>query len=227
MGSVISLVTQAINFGKQAKAEADREKNRKLSKDAEKLSNPIKPPQAWPTLAARAKNTPTGPYSIAGVRESLENLVLPTGWSEEQLANVGFEPEVRKYQAGVSAERLALLTSFSKVLSALADAVNTELTGDDLKLRKALSRAGVTGAVVNRFNALAKAAASGKLEAAGVGSAISELRGLLDKTQLEKEVSDGLVEARKQRATASDARDGAMLGLLRRALGVRASTAQS
>ena len=96
MGSEASgLVKSVIDYASAAKRESDRQKARRLQKEADKLGNPIKPPSLWPTLAARRKNTPTGPYSIEGIRESLALQTLPEGWSEEQLIDVGFEPEVR------------------------------------------------------------------------------------------------------------------------------------
>jgi len=224
MGAIVSLVTGVINLAKNIKVEVDREKNRGLQKEAARLSNPIKPPQPWPTLEARRKNVKNGPYSVEGIRESLQNLVLPAGWSEEQLINVGFEDEVGKYRNAVDADRRSLLSSFGQTLAALAHAVETELTGADMKLRQALNRAGVTRATVARFNNLSREATVGKLEPSAVSSAISELRTLLDKTQLEKEIATKMQDSQKQLAAASDARNGAMLGLLRRALNVHLPT---
>ena len=105
MGVIISTVKAVIDFASSAKKEVDREKNRKLQKEADRIAKPIPPPQFWPTLEARRKNTPTGPYSVDGIRLALSKLVLPVGWSEEQLTNVGFADEVIKYQKEVATER--------------------------------------------------------------------------------------------------------------------------
>ena len=63
-----------------------------------RLSDPIKPPEYWPTLKAREKRTPTGPYSVNGIRESLSNDVMPVGYAKEQLEMFGFAPEVRAFR---------------------------------------------------------------------------------------------------------------------------------
>jgi hypothetical protein len=223
MGQIVSLVTQVINFATKAKAEADREKNRKLQKEADKLSNPIKPPQFWPTISARRKNVPKGPYSVEGIRLSLDNLTLPAGWSEEQLIQVGFRDEVAEYRKGVDSEQKDLFSSFGQTLAALAKAVNTELTGEDVALKSALRKAGVTQSVVNKFNNLSKDAVAGKLEPAAVNSAISELRTLLDKTQLEKDIAADVKESQKQISDAADSRNSAVLAIVRRAIGVKAA----
>lgn len=220
MGEVLSTVKTVIDFSNKVVAEVDREKNRKLSKEADKLSNPIKPPEPWPTLKARRSKVKTGPYTVEGMRESLENLTLPVGWSEEQLEKSGFGPEVEEYRRAVEKERRDLFASFGSALLSLADAVETELTGPDRALRTALRKAGVTQATVNRFRNLARKAKDGKLEPQAVSLAISEMRTLLEKAELEKQIAAGLAASDADLAAASDVRAAGILSIARRSLGV-------
>jgi len=218
MGGVVSVVQAAINLGKQVKVENDRVKNRKLDKEAARLAKPIIPPQPWGTLEARRKNVEKGPYTIDSIRDSLRDGVLPAGWSEEQLSNVGFETEIKKYQELLLKDRNDLRKSFGTTLSALTNAVRDALGGSDISQRTALATAGVTGITVARFENLAKIASAGGLDGDAVASAISEIKTFLETANAEKELAENKRDLQVLVDTANEQRGASLLAITQRVL---------
>lgn len=217
----MALFQQALQVANQATAEIQRDRNRKLQKEADSLSNPIPPPHFYKTLDSRKKQVPdpTDPYSVEGVRRGLKNLILPPGYSEEQLTTVGFGPEVVEYQKAVQAERDAINMSFSRTVKAMVDAVSQQLTGENLELRKAMDRAGITPATVARFEKVAKDAGEGKLEPEAITRAMSEINTLLEKTNLETKIAVNRQKTQADISAAQDARTAGLLSIVQRALG--------
>lgn len=222
MGSIIfGLVTQTLNFAKGIEQEKNRERNRKLQKQADKLANPIKPPHFWKNIKDRKRKVPDGPYSVEGIRMSLSDVILPVGYSEEQLINVGFEKEVDGYRAKVNKERKELFEAFSSTVKKMTDAIRAELTGDDIPLRRALSRAGVTEKKIAQFEDIAGQAKRGEITAASLDASLGEIRTKLAQASAEQEAVAKFAEVQSQINVASDARDSALLGITRRAIASR------
>ena len=105
MGQAVSFINSVIGLGKDIVQADDHKKNRKLSKEFEQLKNPISPPEYWITLKSREKNVKSGPYSVEGIRESLDNMILPAGYSTEQLNMIGFAHEVQEYEKRLDMDR--------------------------------------------------------------------------------------------------------------------------
>jgi len=221
ISAVVGLANQALSFVKQIKVESSREKNRKLSKEAALLASPIEPPEPWDTLEVRSKQVETGPYTVEAIRESLHSGVLPAGWSEEQLTNVGFSPEVKEYQDLLLTEQRALRKSFGSTLKALADAVAEQMVTD----RRAYSDAGVTMLTVARFQNLAKTALEGGLTADAVSSTMSEIRTLMDGAVAEKGRVEREHALQEEVNVAMGQRDSALLNITRRAIAKRTGIA--
>lgn len=218
MGQIVSLVTSALGLTGSIKKEVDREKKRKLNQETKKLTNPIKPPEFWPTLESRRSHVPDGPYSVEGIRESLSTGVLPAGWSEEQLENVGFAADVKKYQNGVERDRKTLLISLSSSLGALADGISSVLE-DESELSSTLIRAGVGDAKVVWLRGLSKRAKEGELSPDEAATSLSENQTLLNKAQGLQDADRTAVALDKSIGDAFASREAGILGILRLALG--------
>lgn len=138
MGALASTVKTVLGFAGSVVSEKDREANRKRQKAAAKLKNPILPPFFYRTLDARkiAEDTgkldgPGSPYTIPAIRVVLKLGILPSGYSEEQLEDVGFGPETKLYQIVLAKEDARVRKDLARLIDILADGLETNL--DDLE----------------------------------------------------------------------------------------------
>ena len=97
MGALQSLVDQTFEVIEKAELDKKRDEiiDKELKKDA--IQKPITPPKYYATLEARRQNVKEGPYTVEAIEESLNNDVIPTGYSLEQLRKAGFATNVRLF----------------------------------------------------------------------------------------------------------------------------------
>ena len=97
MGLMISLGILIVNTVNKIKNQKHQDAMQAKKIKLEHYQKPITPPFFYMSIAERDKNVPDGVYSTRGIRESLNDDVIPAGYSLEQLENVGFQKDVNDY----------------------------------------------------------------------------------------------------------------------------------
>ena len=105
MGIIYTVVTESIELAEKVKN--DKRKDQFIAEEQQKddIIKPVEPPKYYQTIAARKENVKEGPYTVEAIAESLNNGLVPVGYSLEQLKKVGFGANVREYERREKEER--------------------------------------------------------------------------------------------------------------------------
>lgn len=142
MGVIFSIVTLIITAAvaiQQALAEDAKAADVRA---LELARNPIIPPEYF-QLDKRKKLVLKGPYTVEAIRYSISRDVLPAGYSEEQLINVGFEKEIKDYRDRREKRRKNTIVDLKKNLIEIKKRITANLPDLSVEDRKAVMESGI------------------------------------------------------------------------------------
>lgn len=215
VSSIVAIVITLVGVATTIAREVQKKKADAARKTAERLGKPIKPPYFYQTIAARdaAPNVPAS-YTTAGIKDALRGGVLPVGYSEEQLTDIGFAPEVETFQAKFLENAIASRKSAGALMEQLLKSIDTQSSAD-------LAAAGVTPEFVAEVRRVAKqasnASATNLIDAQVLQDTIGEIDTLTAAIKGEQTLRDKTTALTDQRLEATASRNMAVLDLARRA----------
>jgi hypothetical protein len=139
MGQLISLIVGVIKTATQLRSQVKQDEIDADRRKQDKIKTPITPPKFYKTIEERKTvvKDDTSPYSVTSIKTSLENDVIPTGYSLEQLTDVGFTDDVREYNKRRNAMKDDLKKEFISVLDKIESEIKkgfNDLSKEDREL---------------------------------------------------------------------------------------------
>lgn len=143
MGVVVSLVSAVIGLVTTIKKATDDDDKAEENRKLEKIRKPIIPPKNYNTLEEREKHVKKGPYTVEAMRYSISRNVIPAGYSEEQLLERGFKPEMEAFIERRNKERSNTRADLKKTLIEIKKQVNTGFPDLSMADKRAIEASGI------------------------------------------------------------------------------------
>jgi hypothetical protein len=139
MGQLISLIVGVIKTATQLRTEVKQDELDEDRRKQDKIKMPITPPKFYKTIQERKTvvKDESNPYSVVSIKSSLKNDVIPSGYSLEQLTDVGFTEDVREYNQRRDEMKNDLKKEFISVLDKIEAEIKKgfeDLSKDDREL---------------------------------------------------------------------------------------------
>lgn len=223
MGQAISLVSSVIGFATKLKRESTQDAREKKKDLVDRLINPVKPPFFYPTLKVRTMNLkPVHPYSTESMQRSIAGDVIPSGYSIEQLKDVGFD--MTAYELRRTTRRTTLTADLLRSIVLLKKMLKDGMPGLDERTRQVLDRERIFNNVdVLRFldtveGVLNEHHAIQKIDSKTVDTLIEMLNSKVSLIQQALDLDTQTTQFQKQVSDAEQQRSDATLKVVRRAL---------
>jgi hypothetical protein len=147
MGQVLSFVTGIINTVAKIRSEAKQDKIDEDRRKLDKIKTPIEPPKFYRNIEERTQSVKDerSPYSVQSIKNTLQRDVVPTGYSLEQLASVGFKDSVDKFNERKESRRNELKKEFLNFAGLIEKEINEGFEDLSKEDRMLFEKAGVLG----------------------------------------------------------------------------------
>ena len=128
MGSlVMTLVSSAISIAKTVQSAKLASRGRSLQQQSARVDQGLNVPQPWTSIEQRLAHA-TYPYRVQDIKKSLNDNIIPLGYSLSLLSKWGFANEVSEYERRSENRIKDLQDRLSDMLIKLHDAVSPIIT---------------------------------------------------------------------------------------------------